>query len=151
MNVLITGGAGFIGANAAQRYLEPGDTVTVVDDLTRPGAEKNLAWLDGRGDLRFHRVDRAVPCIGRCARQVYSIGGGSATVLSLVELLEHIEGRFGAPIPAACDDWRPGDQRVYISDIRKASRDFGGSPKISKVDGLERLCDFVAANKELFT
>ncbi|MGB5036520.1 MAG: SDR family NAD(P)-dependent oxidoreductase [Blastocatellia bacterium] len=339
MKVLITGGAGFIGANAAERFLGQGAAVTVVDDLSRPGAEKNLAWLEGKGDLAFHRVDirdgaaladvvagagdldlvlhlagqvavttsvtdprmdfevnalgtfnlleaaraagvrapivfsstnkvyggmedvgvvvrdrcyaydglpdgvpesrgldfhspygcskgaadqyvrdyhriyglntvvfrqsciygyrqfgfedqgwiawftiaaqmgkpitvygdgmqvrdvlfvddlidafeKAAENIERTAGQVYNVGGGPSNVLSLIELLEHIERRLGASIPSARDDWRPGDQRVYISDIRKAAADFGWTPKISKTEGLERLYDWVAANRELFS
>ncbi len=42
---LITGGAGFIGTNLAARLLESGRTVRVLDNLSRPGVEKNLEWL----------------------------------------------------------------------------------------------------------
>ena len=55
--VLITGGAGFIGCNAASRYLGRGDEVVVIDDLSRRGAASNLEWLREQGDLRFHRTD----------------------------------------------------------------------------------------------
>jgi CDP-paratose 2-epimerase len=44
---LITGGAGFIGTNTAARLLKEGRPVRVVDDLSRPGVERNLAWLEG--------------------------------------------------------------------------------------------------------
>lgn len=45
--VLITGGAGFIGTNVAKRLLSLGSEVTVFDDLSRPGVENNLRWLQG--------------------------------------------------------------------------------------------------------
>src|SRR3989337_1033421 len=45
MKYLVTGGAGFIGANTVDRLLSDGHAVVVVDDLSRPGSEKNLAWL----------------------------------------------------------------------------------------------------------
>jgi CDP-paratose 2-epimerase len=44
---LITGGAGFIGTNTADRLLRQGRRVRIVDDLSRPGVERNLAWLEG--------------------------------------------------------------------------------------------------------
>ena len=40
MKVIITGGAGFIGCNAAARYLRRGDEVVVIDNLSRPGPTK---------------------------------------------------------------------------------------------------------------
>jgi CDP-paratose 2-epimerase len=45
---LITGGAGFIGTNTADRLLRDGRPVRIVDDLSRPGVEHNLAWLEGQ-------------------------------------------------------------------------------------------------------
>ena len=45
MHITITGGAGFIGCNLAQHYLAQGHTVTVFDNLSRRGSDKNLAWL----------------------------------------------------------------------------------------------------------
>ncbi len=42
---LITGGAGFVGANLAHRLLAEGERVLVFDNLSRPGVERNLAWL----------------------------------------------------------------------------------------------------------
>src|SRR5215510_2559001 len=57
MKVIITGGAGFIGCNAASRYLRRGNNVIVIDNLSRQGVENNLEWLQGQGDLEFMRID----------------------------------------------------------------------------------------------
>lgn len=43
--ILITGGAGFLGVNAAQHLINDGWHVTVLDNLSRPGTERNLKWL----------------------------------------------------------------------------------------------------------
>ena len=43
--VLITGGAGFIGTNLANRMLRQGRPVIIYDSLSRPGSERNLRWL----------------------------------------------------------------------------------------------------------
>ncbi|MEO7910747.1 MAG: SDR family NAD(P)-dependent oxidoreductase [Roseiflexaceae bacterium] len=59
--MLITGGAGFIGCNMAQAWGKQGHTITVYDNLSRPGSERNLEWLRAstgdalqviRGDIR---------------------------------------------------------------------------------------------------
>lgn len=43
--VLITGGAGFIGSNLADRLAREGRQVLLLDNLSRPGVEGNLRWL----------------------------------------------------------------------------------------------------------
>jgi CDP-paratose 2-epimerase len=45
---LVTGGAGFIGTNLAERLLSRGERVRIVDNLARPGVEGNLTWLRRR-------------------------------------------------------------------------------------------------------
>ncbi len=57
MKVFITGGAGFIGCNAAARYIKRGDKVVVVDDLSRAGSSRNLDWLRTVGEFEFLKVD----------------------------------------------------------------------------------------------
>jgi CDP-paratose 2-epimerase len=42
---LITGGAGFVATNVADRLLHDGWRVRLFDNLSRPGVEKNVAWL----------------------------------------------------------------------------------------------------------
>src|SRR5678816_1700793 len=55
MKYVITGGCGFIGSNAASRCLRAGHEVVIVDNLSRPGAAKNLEWLQSQG--RFDLVE----------------------------------------------------------------------------------------------
>src|SRR3979409_571080 len=43
--ILIRGGAVFLGVNAAGRRIEDGWHVTLLDNLSRPGTERNLKWL----------------------------------------------------------------------------------------------------------
>ncbi|KKC24625.1 SDR family NAD(P)-dependent oxidoreductase [Sphingomonas sp. SRS2] len=46
--VLITGGAGFIGSNIADRLASSGHDVVIYDALARAGVETNLSWLQKR-------------------------------------------------------------------------------------------------------
>jgi CDP-paratose 2-epimerase len=55
--MLITGGAGFIGVNAARYFADKGWQLTVLDNLSRRGTEDNLRWLQDQADIRFERVD----------------------------------------------------------------------------------------------
>lgn len=52
MELLITGGAGFIGSHLAERCLRQGHRVTVIDDLST-GSMDNLANLQGREGFEF--------------------------------------------------------------------------------------------------
>lgn len=54
--VLITGGAGFIGSNLADRLAALGHHVIVYDAFVRPGVERNLRWLQGRHSNRISVV-----------------------------------------------------------------------------------------------
>jgi len=58
MRVLITGGAGFIGSNTSDKLLYDGHDVIILDNLSRHGTEKNLAWLQDRHkEMPFYKVD----------------------------------------------------------------------------------------------
>jgi CDP-paratose 2-epimerase len=82
---------------------------------------------------------------------VYNIGGGPNNVISVWKdfgpMLEQLLGR---KIPVTWGDWRPGDQRVFVSDIRKAEQELGWMPKISVEGGVNRLFKWVQENAELF-
>lgn len=54
MRIAITGVAGFIGSNLAERLLARGDEVAGLDDLSH-GSLENLAGLTRHPRLRFHR------------------------------------------------------------------------------------------------
>jgi CDP-paratose 2-epimerase len=58
-SVLITGGAGFVGANLAKHLLAKGAHVRILDSLARSGSEENIEWLLERfaGRLRFTQAD----------------------------------------------------------------------------------------------
>ncbi len=58
MRMFITGGAGFIGSNCADHFLQQGHTLTIFDNLTRTGSRANLDWLHERhGSRRLDIVE----------------------------------------------------------------------------------------------
>ena len=54
--ILITGGAGFIGSNLADRLAGEGHEIIIYDALSRPGVERNLAWLKSRHGPRITHI-----------------------------------------------------------------------------------------------
>jgi UDP-glucose 4-epimerase len=53
MKVLITGGAGFIGSHLAERHLQRGDEVYLIDDLST-GAMENIEHIKSHPGLTYH-------------------------------------------------------------------------------------------------
>ena len=95
--------------------------------------------------------ERAVERRDDVQGQVYNIGGGPQNSLAIWrEFGPMLEGLAGRKFEPAYTDWRPGDQPVYISDIRKAQVDFGWKPRTGMEDGLRRLYEWVSANPALF-
>jgi CDP-paratose 2-epimerase len=93
----------------------------------------------------------ALKNLKRCAGKAYNIGGGAGNQMSLLELLDYLRALTGKPIKTGFGPWRPGDQPVFVCDIRKAERDFGWKPKTSVKAGVTKLHGWVAANRKLFT
>jgi len=56
--------------------------------------------------------------------RAFNLGGGPSNAISLRQLLIHIEDIIGHPIDTVYSDWRAGDQRYYVSDIRQITREF---------------------------
>ena len=94
---LITGGAGFIGTNLAERLLEDGQTVVVLDDFSRPGVERNARYLAelGEGRLAIVRGDCRIPEttqeLVRSAREVYHFAAQVAVTTSLTDPLRDFD------------------------------------------------------------
>jgi CDP-paratose 2-epimerase len=95
--VLIIGGAGFVGSNLAHGILSSGQPVRVVDNLSRPGVEHNLAWLqDTHGDrlevMIADVADRdALERAIRGVSAVFHLAGQVAVTTSLKEPLADFE------------------------------------------------------------
>ncbi len=48
------------------------------------------------------------------------------------------------------DDWRPGDQPVFVCDVSKAKQELGWEPTISFDQGVLMLIEWVKENSHLF-
>lgn len=81
---------------------------------------------------------------------VYNVGGGSANTLSLLELIDYLENILGKKLNLSFHDPRPGDQPIFVSDIRKARKDFKWSPKYSPKKGVENIVSWVSENRDVF-
>lgn len=107
---------------------------------------RDVLWIDDLTDL----YERAVERIDVATAQVYNVGGGPASTLSLRELVARLEQRSGRWLAPAHGPWRPGDQRVFVADVRKAEKQLGWRPKVPVDEGVDRLIAWVKEHRSLF-
>jgi CDP-paratose 2-epimerase len=81
--------------------------------------------------------------------QAFNIGGGLGNTISLLELVDLVGQLRGDRPDLQFQDWRPGDQRYYVSDTRKFKTATGWSPKITARAGIERLLQWLAESRGL--
>jgi CDP-paratose 2-epimerase len=95
--IVVVGGSGFIGSNLADRLLTDGETVTVIDNLSRTGVERNLAWLRQRHGERLTaeivdvRAAEALRPILSGAKAVFHFAAQTAVTTSLADPIEDFE------------------------------------------------------------
>jgi len=89
--ILITGGAGFIGSNIADRLAGDGHRVLVYDALSRAGVEDNLDWLKSRHGARIEAIvadirdaDRLTHAVAE-AKAVFHMAAQVAVTTSLID------------------------------------------------------------------
>jgi CDP-paratose 2-epimerase len=81
------------------------------------------------------------------AGHAFNIGGGVSNSMSLIELIREIETISGRKVHTEYDDWRPGDQKYFVSSFNKFSKLTGWQPKINTLDGIEKLYYWLAENR----
>ena len=118
--------------------------------ITIYGDGKQIRDLLHVDDL-LDAYDAVIKNIDRVGGQVFNLGGGPQNTMSIwTEFGPMLEKLLGKSIPVGRGDWRPGDQKVFVADIRKAERELGWKPKINVESGVKLLFDWVSANKNLF-
>ncbi|OHB17109.1 MAG: hypothetical protein A2544_01110 [Candidatus Zambryskibacteria bacterium RIFOXYD2_FULL_43_10] len=92
MKIFITGGAGFLGSNLAAKFSQDNHEITILDNFSRPGSEKNAEWLKPmgikiiKGDIR-----EKVPFDAEHYDQVFHLAGQVTVTESIVNPYEDFE------------------------------------------------------------
>ena len=123
--------------------LQLGKSITVYGDGKQI---RDILFIDDLLDA----YDAAIARIGHVSGEIFNVGGGPKNVLSLRDLLKFLGEKKGKPIQHGESDWRPGDQKVFVSDISRASKALGWTPKVEASDGLEKLHTWICDNSTLF-
>jgi CDP-paratose 2-epimerase len=107
---------------------------------------RDVLWVD---DL-VSAYELAIDKIDQVKGDVFNMGGGPERQLSLLETFSELGELSGKPIDYAFADWRPGDQKVFVADTRKAQKALGWSANVDPSSGLKMLFEWVHQNKSLF-
>lgn len=95
--ILVTGGAGFIGSNLADRFAGEGHDVLIYDALTRPGVDRNLEWLRRRHPAQISarlddvRNESALADAAKDAKAVFHMAAQVAVTTSLLDPGEDLD------------------------------------------------------------
>ncbi len=84
-------------------------------------------------------------------RGLFNIGGGTENTISLLEFLDEIERLVGKRPKVDFADWRPSDQKVYITDTSKLQRTLNWKNEVNVKDGIKKLTDWIKENSRYFS
>ncbi|MEO6546833.1 MAG: SDR family NAD(P)-dependent oxidoreductase [Ferruginibacter sp.] len=76
----------------------------------------------------------------------FNMGGGVNNTISLLELCDMIGNISGKKPAIRFEDWRPSDQKYYVSDFAKFNAATGWAPKVATREGVERLYNWLREN-----
>ncbi|CAN5798317.1 NAD-dependent epimerase/dehydratase family protein [soil metagenome] len=114
-----------------------GDAITVFGDGHQV---RDVLFIDDLVDA----VQLAFENMGAVSGRAFNLGGGPDNTTSLLELIDAI-AEFEPRVEVNFVDWRPGDQRYYVSDTARFSELTGWRPRVSVADGVRRLHDWLVA------
>ncbi|MCX7738947.1 MAG: NAD-dependent epimerase/dehydratase family protein [Hydrogenothermaceae bacterium] len=100
---------------------------------------RDVLYIDDMIDLYFLVVEN----IEKAKGEAFNIGGGIENSLSLLELFGILENTLDVKMRYISLPERESDQKVFIADIGKI-RDFvGWKPRVSKIDGIEKMISWI--------
>ncbi len=81
--------------------------------------------------------------------RAFNLGGGPANAVSLRALLSYIGELIDRRVEVGFADWRAGDQRYFVADMRAATAALGLGPRVPWRDGVAALARWLAAERGL--
>ena len=108
---------------------------------------RDLLYVD---DL-LNAYDAAIARIDTVKGQVFNLGGGPENTMSIwAEFSPLLTKLLGKKVVVNRGDWRPGDQKVFVADIRKAAEGLAWKPQMRVEEGVGSLFAWVSENRKLF-
>jgi CDP-paratose 2-epimerase len=118
------------------------------DPITIYGDGKQVRDILDVGDA-VNAYVAALGDIDRVKGRAFNLGGGPVNAISLLQLLGEIRADTGSDVELSFEDWRQGDQRWYVSDMRAAQSALGLPKPRGWRDGVARLAEWLAEDRGL--
>jgi CDP-paratose 2-epimerase len=115
------------------------------EGITIYGDGKQVRDILDVSDL-IRAYNLSVKNIEKVKGNIFNIGGGIDNTFSLLEFINFLEKETEKKIKYKFSDWRPGDQKIFISNNAKLKKELGWFPKISKEQGTKALIEWIKAN-----
>ena len=106
---------------------------------------RDVLWIDDLVEAYISLYEKAENTAG----QIFNLGGGFENILSINELVNYLTKYKVIKSKPKFSQWRPGDQKIYVSDIKKISDMTGWKPKITPEKGIKLLVDWCKKNGNL--
>ncbi|MDD5691121.1 MAG: GDP-mannose 4,6-dehydratase [Candidatus Omnitrophica bacterium] len=100
---------------------------------------RDLLFVDDMVNLYLLAVDK----IDYIKGNAFNIGGGMQNSLSLLELFDILEHKLKVKLDYIQLPWRYSDQKIFVADIRKINNMCGWSPKVNKLDGINKVIEWL--------
>lgn len=118
-----------------------GDPITIYGDGNQV---RDILFVEDLVDA-FQLAMQNMPSL---SGQIFNIGGGPKNAVSLLQVIEKIQDLHNEKIDVRFEDWRPGDQKYYVTDYTKFEKATGWNPKFDVDTGLELLFNWLKKNLE---
>ncbi len=105
---------------------------------------RDILFIDDLVDLIMKVISKIEIAKGK----VYNVGGSIKNSISLLELIDILESIMDKKIAYIFSDWRPGDQKIYVSDIRRAKKALKWTPTVDVKTGVKKLLNWVVSERK---
>lgn len=130
---------GWIGWFCSQALLAAGGKAEPFTISGNGKQVRDVLYASDMVSLYFRAADN----IENAKGQAFNIGGGIDNSLSLLELFATLESELAVKLSYKRLPTRESDQRVFVADIAKAGKYFGWEPKVSKLEGIRKMLQWL--------
>ena len=100
---------------------------------------RDILYIKDVVNLYFKTIEKVEEVKG----QAFNIGGGMENSFSLLELFKVLEKEMDVKLKFKKLPCRISDQKIFVADIFKSKEKIGWKPKISKLNGIKKMIEWI--------